>query len=163
MKRLGHISKTSALFISFVFIFGNCIQESVAQIVAIGHVSAEVVESVSASSNVTMNFNLGNPSNEASMLQKSVSQMNTRRVEMGEVELNSGHGIACNVMMKAATLSDEKGNQFTFEPTTSLTGSQDTNRADGSQNLHVSANVMMAQNQAHGLYQGSYTIIFAYN
>jgi len=163
MKKLYHIRKASALFLSFVFVSGISLQETVAQAMAIGHISAEVVESVSASSNMLMNFNLGNAGDGDHFLQMSISRMNTRRIDMGEIALNSGQNIACNVMFKAATLSDEKGNQFVIEPTTSISGQQDTNRADGSQNLHLTGKAMLDQNQANGLYQGSYTMIFAYN
>jgi hypothetical protein len=163
MNSLGQIRKASALFLSVVFVISINLQEAASQTIAIGHISAEVVESVSASSNMNLTFNLANVSNGTRTLQMSPSQMNTRRVEMGEVTLNSGRNIACNVMMKASTLSDNRGNQFTIEPTTSLNGRQDTNRADGSQNLHLTGNAMLEQNQANGLYQGSYTMIFAYN
>ena len=163
MKRLGHINTASALFLSIVFAVGMFLQETAAQVVAIGHISAEVVESVSASSKMTLNFNLESVSNGSHTMQMSASRMNTTRLDMGEVELNSGRSIACNVMMKASTLSDNRGNQFTIEPTTSFTGNQDTNRADGSQNIHLTGKAMLDQNQANGLYQGSYTMIFAYN
>jgi len=163
MKRLGQINKASALFLSIVIVSGIYLQEAAAQTVAIGHITAEVVESVSASSRILSNFNLDNVSNGTNTMKMSPSKMNTRRVEMGDVELKSGNSIACNVMMKAATLTDDRGDQFTIEPTTSLSGRQDTNRADGSQNLHLTGKAMMDQNQANGLYQGSYTMIFAYN
>ena len=163
MKRLGHMNTASALFLSIVFAMGMSMQEAAAQIVAIGHISAEVVESVSASSKMTLNFNLASVSNGSHTMQMSASRMNTERLDMGEVELNSGRSIACNVIMKASTLSDNMGNQFTIEPTTSISGRQDTNRADGSQNIHLTAKAMFDQNQANGLYQGSYTMIFAYN
>ena len=163
MKRLGHIRKASALFLSFVLVFGIHLQEAVAQTIAIGHISAEVVESVSASSNMLLNLNLVNVKNGDITVQMSPSQMNTRKVYMGEIALNSGQSIACNVMIKAATLSDEKGNQFTIEPTASLSGQQDTNRADGSQNLQLTGRAMLDKDQANGLYQGSYTMVFAYN
>ena len=163
MSKIGQIKRTSALFLSFVLIFSIYLQEAIAQTVTIGHITAEVVESVSASSKVFMNFNLVNGIEGNRTLQMSPSQMNTRKVDMGEMELNSGQNIACNIMLKAATLSDEKGNQFILEPTTSLSGQQDTNRADGSQNLHLIGRAMLDQDQANGLYQGSYTMVFAYN
>jgi len=163
MKKLGQIQRATALFLSIVLIFGMNVQEAVAQTIAIGHISAEVVESVSASSRILSTFNLDNINNRDLSLQMSSSKMNTRRVDMGEIALNSGQNIACNVMFKTATLSDEKGNQFVIEPTTSLSGRQDTNRADGSQNLHLTGKVMLDQDQANGLYHGSYTMVFAYN
>jgi hypothetical protein len=163
MKSLGQIKKVSALVLGFVFASGIFFQEAVAQTIAIGHITAEVVESVSASSNILMNLNFANIQNGDRTVQLSPSKMNTRKVDLGEIAINSGQNIACNVMIKAATLSDDKGNQFTIEPATSLSGQQDANRADGTQNLHVTGKAMLDQDQANGLYQGSFTMVFAYN
>ncbi len=163
MKRLSQTRKVSALLLSIMLFFCIYTQKAVAQTIAIGHISAEVVESVSASSNMLVNFNLANGINGSRSVQMSPSQMNTRKVDMGDIALNSGQNIACNIMLKSATLSDEKGNQFILEPTTSLSGQQDTNRADGTQNIHLTGKAMLEQDQENGLYQGSYTMVFAYN
>jgi hypothetical protein len=160
-------SYTSARFfflvISIVFSTGIYIQRAAAQTVAIGHITAEVVESVSASSNVVMNFNISNVREGSNYISVNSSTNNTRKLDMGEIAIHSGSSIACNVMMKNATLTDDRGNKFVVEPETAMSGQQDVNRADGSQKLHVTGTAMLAQVQANGLYQGSYTMVFAYN
>ncbi|MDO9579053.1 MAG: hypothetical protein Q7J06_00550, partial [Bacteroidales bacterium] len=87
-----------------------------AQTVAIGYVSAEIVESVSASSLAITGFDLKNESNMAAITQLEPAGWNYENVNLGEIKINSGMGVACNVVMKPATLSDTNGNGFTIEP-----------------------------------------------
>ena len=132
-----------------------------AQTVAIGHASAEVVESVSASSLAITGFDLKNGSNLTA--QSDPSGWNYENVSLGEIKINSGIGIACNVVMKSATLSDTNGNGFTIEPSAINSAQADAQRTDGNQTLQLTGRVRMMQGQASGLYQGSYTMVFAYN
>lgn len=132
-----------------------------AQTVAIGHVTAEVVESVSVSSRAITGFDMKGGNNLLALAQTKTG-WNYENVDLGEIKINSGTNVTCNVVMKPATLSDTKGNGFTIEPsaTSFLSGAQ---RADGNQTLHLNGKAHMAQGQASGLYQGSYTMVFAYN
>ena len=132
-----------------------------AQTVAIGHASAEVVESVSASSLAITGFDLKNKSNLTA--QSDPSGWNYENVNLGEIKINSGSGIACNVVMKPATLSDTDGNDFTIEPSAISSAQADALRTDGNQTLQLTGRARMMQGQASGLYQGSYTMVFAYN
>lgn len=163
MKTLVNLGKTSALIAGMIFMITVNVKDATAQVVAIGHITAEVVESVSASAKMmtTLNLSAVNPGDMTVTM--TASRMNTRKIDLGEIAVNSGKNVACNVMMKAATLSDNNGNQFTIEPTTTLSGQQDVQRADGSQNLRLTGQAMLNQNQANGLYSGSYTMVFAYN
>ncbi|MDO9578959.1 MAG: hypothetical protein Q7J06_00075 [Bacteroidales bacterium] len=47
-------------------------------------------------------------------------------------------------------------------PATSY-GQADAQRTDGNQTLRLTGRARMMQGQASGLYQGSYTMVFAYN
>ena len=132
-----------------------------AQTVAIGHVTAEVVESVSASSLAITGFDLKNLSIQTA--QSEQTGWNYENVNLGEIKINSGIGIACNVVMKPATLSDTNGNGFTIEPSATNYGQADAQRTDGNQTLRLTGRARMMQGQASGLYQGSYTMVFAYN
>lgn len=134
-----------------------------AQTVAIGHVSAEVVESVSASSLAITGFDIKNESNLAATAQLDQTGWNYENVNLGAIKINSGKDIACNVVMKPAELSDSNGNGFTIEPTAMSANLSDTQRADGNQTLQINGKARMAKGQASGLYQGSYTMVFAYN
>ena len=124
-----------------------------AQTVAIGHVSAEVVESISAASQAITGFNL-----KGGSLLTEKGNLNYENVDLGKFKINSGADITCNVMMKPAALSDVNGNALTIEP--SVTVSKNT---DGNQTLQLEGKARLMQDQTSGLYQGSYTMIFAYN
>lgn len=134
-----------------------------AQTVAIGHISAEVVESVSASSRAITGFNMKEGNNLLANAQNEPAGWNYQNVDLGDIKINSGSNVTCNVVMKPATLSDTKGNGFTIEPSATNSGQVRAYRSDGNQTLHLNGKAHMAQAQASGLYQGSYTMVFAYN
>ncbi|MHC1690825.1 MAG: hypothetical protein AB9833_08335 [Bacteroidales bacterium] len=119
------------------------------QTMAIGHVSAEIIESVSVSSSAVTSFDI----------QNSKASSGSYNVSLGEMKVNSGTGVAYNVVVKPATLSNINGSSFTIEPT-----SQSENRlTSGNQTLRLSANTNSVQGKESGLYQGSYSVVFAYN
>jgi len=116
------------------------------QTMATGHVSAEIIESVSVSSSAVTNFDI-------------LNSKASSNVSLGEMKVNSGAGVAYNVVVKPATLSNINGSSFTIEPT-----SQSENRlTSGNQTLRLSANTTSVQGKESGLYQGSYSVVFAYN
>ncbi|MBP1670564.1 MAG: hypothetical protein H6Q22_136 [Bacteroidetes bacterium] len=119
------------------------------QTMAVGHVSAEIIESVSVSSSAVTNFDILN----------SKASSSNSNVSLGEMKVNSGAGVAYNVVVKPATLSNINGSSFTIEPT-SQSGNQLTS---GNQTLRLSANTNSVQGKESGLYQGSYSVVFAYN
>ena len=119
------------------------------QTMAIGHVSAEIIESVSVSSSAVTSFDILN----------SNASSGSYNVSLGEMKVNSGTGVAYNVVVKPATLSNINGSSFTIEPT-----SQSESRlTSGIQTLRLSANTNSVQGKESGLYQGSYSVVFAYN
>jgi len=157
MKTLHIIFLTGALL--NVFALANVF----AQTVAIGHVSAEVVESVSASSLAVTGFDLKNENIRNVVTQAGQVNLNYENVNLGKFKINSGADVACNVVMKSAELSDVNGNQFTIEPSATGFEQSDAQLTDGNQTLQLQGKVLAAQGQASGLYQGSYTMVFAYN
>lgn len=129
------------------------------QTVAVGHISAEVIESVSAASKAVSVFEV-TPVTVAGALVPEV--FNTSEVVgLGVMTVNSGRDITCNVVVRPASLADSSGNGFTLAPfvkNESLAGSP-----DGLQTVELGGRTRMAGNQPSGLYQGSYTVVFAYN
>ncbi len=123
-----------------------------AQTVAIGHVSCEIVESVSVASQAITGFELDTKSTKTS-----------DTLKLGEIKINSGNNVACNVVMKTATVSNIKGGSFTIEPSATGKTLTDTLRADGDQTLQLIGKVSLTQGQTSGSYKGSYTILLAYN
>lgn len=157
------IMKATVIMIIAVFFFWNLEGSKVyGQTVAIGHVSAEVVEAVSVSSLAVTDFNINNASTLA-INQSSASEYNYESVNLGSIKINSGKDVACNLVMKSAELSDMNGNGLSIEPSALSADNSDFQRAIGNQTLQVNGKARIAQGQASGLYQGSYTMVFAYN
>ncbi len=118
------------------------------QTVAIGHVTAEVIEAVSASASTISSFDLAKDS---------------ETVKLGAITVFSGKDITCNVVLKAANLSDASGNAFTIDPTVNNDTNTAVAQANGAQTLQLNGTANMNSNQAAGQYAGSYTVVFAYN
>jgi hypothetical protein len=151
--------KTRAFLLSLTTVIGLFPGIMFGQTVAMGHISAEVVESVSASSYASTAFEL--PSQyEGSQINNSVLADN---ISLGKIQISSGQDVACNLTIKPATLTDKFGNDFSLEPVASYNGSQNSQRIDGAQTIDLAGKALMNSNQASGLYQGSYTLVFAYN
>src|ERR1035437_4081501 len=121
-----------ALFFTFTLLCSMFGTKVCGQVVAIGHVTAEVVESVSASSMAITAFNLKkSDSVGGSILTEQTS------LSMGTITINSAASIACNLVMRSATLTDNKGNGFTIEPTIMTSGQGITAQANGTQSLKI--------------------------
>ena len=118
------------------------------QTVAIGHVTAEVIEAVSASASTISSFELAKDS---------------ETVKLGAITVFSGKDITCNIVLKAANLSDASGNLFTIDPTVNNDPNTAVALANGSQTIQLNGTTNMNSNQAAGQYAGSYTVVFAYN
>jgi type 1 fimbria pilin len=134
-----------------------------AQTMAVGHVTAEVVESVSASSSAITGFDLKGGNSPALMAQTGNAGFDDENINLGDIKINSGSGVACNIVLKSATLSDGNGNGFILDPSAINTSQARPGRADGNQTLHLKGRAHLMHGQASGLYEGSYTMVFAYN
>ena len=123
-----------------------------AQTVASGHVTAEVIESISTVSQAVTSFALET---------NSVSTPTT--VDLGAVTINSGSNVTCNVVLKQAALTNAQGISFTCDPNLNNSQLASVAQTNGSQTLQLSGTANLAASQASGLYQGSYAVVFAYN
>jgi hypothetical protein len=132
------------------------------QTIAIGHVTAEVIESVSAASNAVTSFELATGT-ESDAKQLEQAYLTSENVNLGVVTLNSGRNITCNVVVKSASLFDAAGNGFTIEPSVKNNSYASSAKADGSQSVQLNGRTDRSRSQASGLYKGSYTVVFAYN
>ncbi len=139
-----------------VLIFSTVLRNGIfAQTVVIGHISAEVVESVSVESSSVTDFEFENhrhPGGEGDMV----------NIDLGEMKVRSGEGVSFNVVMKPAVLSNLEGDVFSLD--TALANSAfPENRSEGNTSVRLAASSQVQQTQKSGLYEGSYTIVFAYN
>ena len=102
----------SATLLCTVFVANVC-----GQVTVTGHITAEVIESVHASSTVVTGFDLKNE-----QLHQQVESWKSEAINIGAITVNAGESMACNIKLDEATLSDSKGNCFTIEPTTLTSG-----------------------------------------
>jgi len=123
------------------------------QTVAIGHVSAEVVEAVGASSNLSTGFDVD----------QSLIGSQAGIIDLGSIELNSGVDLSCSLTVSQASLSDAEGNKFSLEAIPNYKGQRDSLRVDGSQTIALEGRPQLASDQASGSYSGALTLVFAYN
>lgn len=127
------------------------------QTVAIGHVSAEIVESVSAASAAITSFEL------AKATEITSTNLASETLNLGAITIFSGKDVTCNVVFKPASLSDSAGNGFMIEPAVQNELFASATRPNGSQTIQLGGTTNRTSSQASGLYAGSYTVVFAYN
>lgn len=148
----------SSLILVTVLILGWTSSNSCsAQTVAIGHVTAEVIESVSASSQAATTLSLSTSTSGTSQLS------GTSTLNLGTMTVNSGSNSTVNVVLKPATLSNSQGNGFTLDPSLSNNATASLTQVNGSQNIQLNGTANLSADQPSGLYAGSYTVVFAYN
>lgn len=145
------------LFIAIFFglTFGN--REVNGQTVAIGHVSAEIVESISATSTAITDFELSKATRELT------AGFISETLDLGAITVFSGKDITCNVVFKPADMNDSLGHEFTIDTALKNGVPDSTVHSNGSQTFQLGGTTNLADSQASGLYEGSYTVIFAYN
>jgi hypothetical protein len=140
-----------------------CVVKVCGQTVAIGHISAEVVESVSASAAAVTGFNLKSGKIDSGSVDYKLASSTPESVSLGKITINSGKDVACNLVIQAATLSDDKGNSFTIDPTMKTSGRGRKGRPVGTQTIQIQGKARISSGQPSGLYQGTYSVVFAYN
>lgn len=146
------------IFIAVLFISTFVGTKANAQVVAIGHVYAEIVESVSAASAAITEFELAKKS-----AQDLSSNLTAETLDLGAITIYSGKDVTCNVVLKQAAMTDSQGNGFTIDPAVQNNLFASATRSNGSQTIQLGGTTNRTNNQAAGLYEGSYTVVFAYN
>ena len=152
----------TSLILAAILTLGLPVSRACSQTIAIGHVTAEVIESVSAASIAITSFELGAIS-ESNAKQLEQSNLNSETINLGAITLYSGKNMSCNIVVKPASLFDSAGNGFTLDPTIKNNPFGSDAKADGSQTIQLDGKANRSPNQASGVYQGSYTVVFAYN
>lgn len=147
----------SAMLLCTVIVTNVCGQTKVT-----GHITAEVIESVHASSTVVTGFALKIEQGIADSLQQDETYRHSEILNLGTVTINAGASMAYDIKLHEATLSDRIGNCFTIEPTLT-TRKSDTLRADGSQKLCLNGTARLTHGLTSGRYEGSYILVVVYN
>jgi len=134
-----------------------------AQTVVIGQVTAEVVESVSASPQSITGPNMKNGIIDTRYKLNETGSLNSETVDLGTIKVNSGTMLACNLVIQSVKLSDGKGNDFTLDPFITTPGMSDQGQVDTTQTIQFKGTAHQPFSQRSGQYSGTYTMVFAYN
>jgi hypothetical protein len=123
-------------------------------VVVVGHVTAEVVESVSASAKIHSDFQL-QPSGSA--FEDRNNQL--ADLDLGTMTVRTGQNVTCNIVIQSARLNSSTGKGFTVDPefTTKINSTRDA------RTLRIKGKAKTGADLSGGVYKGSYTMVFAYN
>lgn len=152
-----------SLILTLIFICVLNIPKVAGQSVAFGHVSAEVLEEVSAVSKANTAFNLKNNNVNANLAVSGQLSLDPGSLDLGSLTINAGKSIACQVMVQPAKLSDSKGHGFVIEPSIKTNSPEELPLTEGAQTLQINGRARLLKSQATGLYKGTYTIVLAFN
>lgn len=132
------------------------------QTIAIGHVTAEVIESISAASNTITSFEIETITDRGTVILNQIYNT-SETIDLGVINLNSGRAVICSVVIEPAILSDSSGNDFTLSTMVKNSSLVLASQPNGSQTIQLDGVTNMESSQASGLYRGSYKVVFAYN
>lgn len=155
MKTLTKVAVIAALLSTFFII------SAYAQTKATGHITAEIVESVSTTSKTVNTFYLKNEllsTTESEQLNPDVEDFN-----LAEVIISSGAGVGCNLVITPAKLSDARGNDLTIETFLNTNDQKNVRTATGNQTLKLTGRANASGKTASGLFTGSYSVVVAYD
>ena len=122
-----------------------------AQITVTGHVTAEIVEAVSASSGT----------NDLLSLQQNAS---TQNLDLGNFTLNGGSNSICAVVVNSTQLTGENGTEVSFNANSNIENGNAVMSNDGSQVFNFKGDTdseILSLNDNN--YAGEYNVVFAYN
>lgn len=120
-----------------------------AQLAVVGHVSAEVVDGASISSNAITELSLN-------------SIDSSQEIDLGKITVKTGSSSSCDVILKPATLTNSTGESLTLEATATNSAQLNVGPSNNNRTLALWGNTNRAKGET-GTYQGSYTIVLAYN
>ena len=157
MKKL-----TCKLTLTVILLFTGIITSVTGQVTVTGHITAEVVESAHASSQIITGSELKGEGMNINYLQLEASK--GREVyNLGAVTINAGEDVAFGINLQESVLSDNNGNLFTIEPASVSSGLSDSLHIDGSHKLMLNGTSYIAQNTSSGHYRGDINVVVQYN
>jgi spore coat protein U-like protein len=142
MKKIVIISALSIL-ISFGI-------KGIAQTAVTGHVFAEVVEPLSASSQSQTSF--------------TVYRNQTQKMDLGQIEVKSAASASCSIILGKANLTGNDRQQISLETMAFSNLGADSNAINGSQSISLQCETdqnLLDQNAIS--YKGDINIVLAYN
>lgn len=137
----------AARLIAFILFLTSSGMWCMGQVRVTGHVSAEVVESISASSNCNIDMTFNAPE--------------LKNFELGSFSVSSNASSTCTLIVDKVNVSNRNGESFALE--TTIPGSERAMVADQNGNHSLTLNAGREELLANGQYQGNYGVTFAYN
>jgi len=121
-----------------------------AQTTVTGHVFAEVVESVSASSYSQSSF--------------TIQRNQTQGIDFGQIDIKSAESASCSLILGRAILTSNTNHQIAMETSAYGTHSMAGNAINGSQSISLQCHPGKSElDQSISKYTGNINIVLAYN
>ncbi len=149
------------IFLLILILGPGVSEKSIAQTFTTGHMTAEVIESVSASSQALLGLALETVINNT--LKSGEVTITSNKVTFGVLTINSGDLITINVPEKLTVLSVTTGDGLFTELNTQKNITTANLNSTISPTGQISGTTVLADCQTQGLSQGSFTIILACN
>jgi hypothetical protein len=137
-------------FLSYLVLFILTTATLSAQTTVTGHVFAEVVESVSASTYSQSSF--------------TIQRNQTQGVDFGQIEIKSAESASCSLILGKAILTSNNNQKISLETSALNTQNRGTNEINGSQFISLQCHPgKSSQDHSVSEYTGNINIILAYN
>lgn len=156
-----NIIKGSIIF-SIIMLFLLLPAKGYSQTMAIGHITAEVIESISASSLSVANLALSTPlANNINIegQQTSITSIDNS----GIITLNSGNTFAVNVVLKTEPVASSQKNDSKTEVSPNKSGMVTNPKSDSSQSIPINGKSNVAGSPFSGQHPRAYTVVIACN
>lgn len=132
-----------AIFSVFVFSYS-----ALGQVTVVGHIFAEVVEAASIYSDAITELSIS-------------SSDNSTELDLGKMTVNTGSNTSCDIVVKHANLTSKDGTTIALEAK-ATNPTLKSNDSFNNRTIKLTGNTDSSKGQS-GVYQGSYTIVLAYN
>lgn len=152
-----------AIFITGFLLCTFPVVKAGGQTVVTGRVTAEVVESVSASPQSITGPNMTNGIIDTKYKLNDKDSSNSETVDLGTIKVNSRTMLACNLVIQSVKLTDGKGKDFTLDSSFTTPGQSDQGSIDTTKTIQIKRTALLSFGQESGQYEGTYTMVFAYN
>lgn len=130
-------------------------KECSSQTIAIGHMTAEVIESISAASNTITSFEIETITDPNTVILNQIN-ITSETINLGLITLNSGRAVIFSVVVEPATLSDRSGNGFTLSTLTKDRLLALAAQPNGSQSIQLDGLTNIAIRSLQGFLHGSF-------
>ena len=120
-----------------------------AQVTVTAHATVEVVAAASLAANTSNNISVDSKSDASS-------------IQLGEMTIKSDGSASCEIIVKSTSLQNAKGSSFLLETTASQTSANSASPNQNNRVINLSGNTNIPYGQS-GSFQGSYTVVLAYN